>query len=388
MLFSQNKGKFAFFLGNNPQVSKSEIKSVLRLFRVEYNELFASNFVLIIDTQDKVEVNKLQERLGGTIKIAKLINLVSEADLESEIFKLIKSKLGKEKFQFGFSLYGINNISEFKKLGLSLKRQLKEKDTKLRFITSRDTKLSSVIIQKEKLIDQGLDIVIIKDKEYYLGNTLTVQDYKSYSTFDYSRPSRDDKSGMLPPKVAKMMINLSEALNDEVILDPFCGSGTILQEALLMGFSNVKGSDISDKAIRDTENNINWLETKLDLDISNVEIKKQDAQKISHVFNENSIGVIITEPYLGPPDRTSNSVINELSELYINSFKEFHKVLNEKGVVIFILPITDNGRIDILEEIEKIGFKKIDLSDDSRGSVIYSREKQRVKREIFKFEKI
>ena len=388
MLFSQNKGKFAFFLGNNPQVSKSEIKSVLRLFRVEYNELFASNFVLIIDTQDKVEVNKLQERLGGTIKIAKLINLVSEADLESEIFKLIKSKLGKEKFQFGFSLYGINNISEFKKLGLSLKRQLKEKDTKLRFITSRDTKLSSVIIQKEKLIDQGLDIVIIKDKEYYLGNTLTVQDYKSYSTFDYSRPSRDDKSGMLPPKVAKMMINLSEALNDEVILDPFCGSGTILQEALLMGFSNVKGSDISDKAIRDTENNINWLETKLDLDISNVEIKKQDAQKISHVFNENSIGVIITEPYLGPPDRTSNSVINELSELYINSFKEFHKVLNEKGVVIFILPITDNGRIDILEEIEKIIFKKIDLSDDSRGSVIYSREKQRVKREIFKFEKI
>ncbi len=387
MLFNQNMGKYAFCLGNNPELSKAEIKSVLGLFSVQCDEVYTGTSIFLINVLDKVDVLKLQDRLGGTIKIAKIVNLVSEVDLESEIFELVKDKRGTEKFQFGFSLYGLSNTNQFKKIGLNVKRELKGDGGKLRYITSKDTKLSSVIVKKEKLIDQGLDIVVIKNnKEFYLGYSVTVQDFSSYSDRDYGRPSRDDRSGMLPPKLAKMMINLSGASANEILLDPFCGSGTIIQEALLMGFNKIKGSDVSDRAIRDTENNISWLKTKLDIDTSNVEITEQDATALTKSFKENSIDAIITESYLGPPHKTPNDVMKELSRLYLNSFKEFHKVLKEKGKVIFILPIIDNNEFDILEDIEKLGFTRMSLSDTERGSLVYSRERQRVRREIFKFE--
>ena len=389
MSINQNKGKYAFFLGNNPNLSKAEIKSVLELFSVEYEEIYSTSSVFLIDVLNEIKVNTLQDRLGGTIKIAKIIHSVSKPSIESEIFKLAEEKCGDEKFRFGFSLYDISRNNDFKKIGLNIKRQLKDNGAKVRFITSKDTKLSSVIVKKEKLIDSGLDVVIINDNDnYYLGYSITVQDFSGYSDRDYGRPSRDDKSGMLPPKLAKMMINLSGTSLDKIILDPFCGSGTIIQEALLLGFNNIKGSDISDRAVRDTENNISCLETKFHLDISNVEIKKQDVKSLTKSFNDNSIDSIITEPYLGPPHRTTKNVTSELSNLYLDSFKEFHKVLKENGIVIFILPIIDNKESNILEDIENLGFKRISSSDTERGSLIYSRETQRVKREIFKFEKI
>jgi len=46
----------------------------------------------------------------------------------------------------------------------------------------------------------------------------------------------------------------------ESFLDPFCGSGTFLMEAALLGFSKICGSDASDKAVADTKENMEWLQ--------------------------------------------------------------------------------------------------------------------------------
>ena len=87
-----------------------------------------------------------------------------------------------------------------------------------------------------------------------------MQPFKDLSRLDFGRPARDDFSGMLPPKLAQIMINLAQVQNPEaLIIDPFCGSGTILSEALLMGYKDLLGSDISPKAIADTYKNISWI---------------------------------------------------------------------------------------------------------------------------------
>ena len=58
----------------------------------------------------------------------------------------------------------------------------------------------------------------------FLGQTLVVQPFKVLSKRDFGRPARDDHSGMLPPKLAQIMINLARRNDDistKTILDPF-----------------------------------------------------------------------------------------------------------------------------------------------------------------------
>ena len=67
--------------------------------------------------------------------------------------------------------------------------------------------------------------------------------------------------------VSQVTYDIADPLKNEkgLILDPFCGSGTVLQEALLMGFTQVAGTDLSPKAITDTKENIAWIKEKYNL---------------------------------------------------------------------------------------------------------------------------
>ena len=128
-----------------------------------------------------------------------------------------------------------------------------------------------------------------------IGITRSVQPFDEFSRRDYGRPNRDPRSGMLPPKLAQIMINLSRTQKTATLLDPFCGSGTIIQEALLMGYTQVIGSDISQSAVENTKTNLAWLKLKAQqLIVSNV------AALAKHVPAQ-SIDAVVTEPYLGPP---------------------------------------------------------------------------------------
>jgi len=332
--------------------------------------------------------------LGGTIKIARLVALAPEVNLEN-LEQVISShglKAKKQKFKFGFSLFGEINKREIEKIGLAIKRNLGARRINSRLVVSKDKSLSSVIVRKEKLIGQGLDLVIIKTPEgYLLGLTESVQDFNEFSKRDYGRPARDDKSGMLPPKLARMMINLSSTRTDQTILDPFCGSGTVIQEALFLGYKNIIASDISQKAAEFTQNNIDWLQTKYQLETSGVKVYQLDAVDLLDLLEPSSIDAIITEPYLGPPEKLqvnqAKKIINELSELYLKSFKAFYQVLKPTGRVVMIFPIIGSQHLGILDKLRALGFSVEPLSDEPRGSIVYSRPNQRILREIFVFEK-
>jgi len=426
MIFSQNKQKYAFILGQVPALSKAEIAAVLNHQNIEFAELFSDDHVLVIESK-KLSADELQERLGGTIKISNfqltiskkfpippaLLREAGQANSQfiDKIFKLVIKrfkdlKIKDKKFQFGFSVYGELNQKALQKIGLEIKRHLQSKKIKSRLVVSKEPALSSVIVQKEKLIDQGVDIVIIPSaEEYYIGYTVSVQKFAEYSERDYGRPQRDDKSGMLPPKLAKMMFNLSQTDFNQTILDPFCGSGTVIQEAIFLGYKKIIGSDISDKAVSDTLNNLEWLKTKFRQDLAGVKIFKQDVRELFKKIQRQSIDCIVTEPYLGPVRANSNlqdtsykkdqrskiqdpNIIYELSKLYLTAFEEFYKVLRKEGKIVVIFPIINGQKLEILNDIKRLGFVTEPIGPEPRKSIIYSRPQQRVKREIFVFRKI
>jgi precorrin-6B methylase 2 len=57
-----------------------------------------------------------------------------------------------------------------------------------------------------------------------------------------------ERSGALRPAVAAMMVSLAGEPGD-TLLDPCCGSGTVLREAATVGWSRVRGGDIDPEAV-------------------------------------------------------------------------------------------------------------------------------------------
>ena len=167
--------------------------------------------------------------------------------------------------------------------------------------------LSTAQILKNDVLGKGFELVVLKNqsKEIY-ARTLYIQDLEGFVTRDIERPESDTKMGVLPPKLARMMVNFT-ALRDGVIWDPFCGSGTILMEAGVLGF-NLLGSDISDLAVDATTKNILWLNRDGDIDgvlyeTFKINITRAESDILKKLKHTN-ISAIVCEPFMGPLQRS------------------------------------------------------------------------------------
>jgi len=368
--------KYIFILGRNQELSTAEIKAVLKQGQFEIEPGF-----LVYSSDKEIDAVKLLNQLGGTIKIAKVF--AEEVDQNQIINQILSDVEETKKVYFGFSQYGQN--VKINKLAHEVKKAIKEKGYPVRWVVSKEKQLSSVVVKKNKLLTQGAEIILTNN---HVAKTLAVQEFEEYSRRDYGRPARDVISGTMPPKLAKIMINLAQVGQNAKILDPFCGSGTVLQEALLLGYSNIIGSDISDKAIKDTKQNLEWIsrdEASLPRRAELPRLHNLDVRKLSSKIKQ--VDAIITEPYLGPPlkgretESQIQEIISDLEKLYLDAFLEFQKVINKNGKVVIVFPIINNQHLQILPQIKKLGFELL-----SPDNLIYSRPEQKVKRNILVFE--
>ena len=406
-----NTKNYWFVLGREPQIAAAEIDAVLNLKKYDYSPP-------ILKIAAKIEPPKLIKHLGGTIKIAEeLSGSIDEAGLKKIIIDELKKVKGK--INFGLSFYGASeiNLKQIKILGLEIKKGLKNNGYSVRYVENKEAALSSVTVEKNGLTNRGREFLIsplFKEgvegcQHYSLAQTKAVQPFEEFSARDFGRPGRDNLSGMLPPKLAMILINLAQTPLNSTLLDPFCGSGTILSEAVLLGYKNLIGSDLSEKAISDSKKNIEWIAQKFKILNDKFQIKYQisNVENLSRIIAPSSVDAIVTEPYLGKPLRgqeTKQELISqtkELKNLYLQAFQQFYQILKPKGKIVFIIPrfkyIGQWITINCKNEIEKIGFKalpaRIATQSVAGGGpffenhlpLVYSRPNQRVAREIWRF---
>src|SRR3989339_523296 len=202
--------RYFFILGKNPTLSFAEIVTVLALKPEQV--LYLSKEAAIINLAQEIDAQSLMRKLGGTIKIgvvnAQLSIINAQSILNEKIFNDARND---GKFNFGISYYGVGALENEKQLAMEIKKALKEKGVSSRWVTSREKVLSSVVVEQNKLTsERGVEIIIINDgQQYFIGKTLAVQPFKELSARDYGRPGRDDYSGMLPPKLAQILINFA-----------------------------------------------------------------------------------------------------------------------------------------------------------------------------------
>lgn len=394
-----------FVLGREPLLSLAELSAVLPC-TLEPTERLTPEIYRA--TSAAFSATELSAKLGGVIKIAEEI---TDGLTEEKLFEVITATLltTEGKIHFGLSSYSPElGVATLRDWGLALKSTLKAAGRSVRFVPSTLPALSSATVWHNGLTDRGSEFMILKQSGgWALAKTRAVQPFEAFSERDYGRPGVDAKSGMLPPKLALMMLNLATGAplpsqRSLTILDPFCGSGTILTEALLQGHTTLIGSDLSPKATADTEQNIAWTEKKYSKSDIHCSVFTSDVRDLPQKLSAKSVAAIITEPYLGPPLRGSESVADvkkncrELSSLYVDAFKSFQTLLTPGGHVVFIIPrFTLQNRTEIISttlvpELQKLGFTPEPLVPPTFSKnpfVLYHRPGQFAAREIWKFVK-
>lgn len=421
--------RYFFSLGRNPTLSVAEIHTVLINKHVMYQIVILSKEIFVISTTIPLHPADLMQTLGGTIKIGEAFDEIGfdqsskkfDQITESDYFlKHFISEKTSSKLHIGISLYDAGTTEQLldslenllPSLNQNLKDHLKEKGVRVGFVQQRERILSSVSVAKNKLLRNGVEIVLIATKDkVIIGKTIVVQEFEQFSFRDFQRPFKDKRSGIMPPKLARMMINLAGLEKGDTLLDPFCGSGTILQEAIVLEYKNIISTDISEKAIQDTKNNIDWLFSRLvgpPRTSYNLTIQQTDAEKISQAIKQNSIKGIITEPFLGPPLFKKSTPVHvqntfkTLLVLYEQVFSEFKKILIPGGRVVIIFPVFEFENkyffLEILEALKKLGFDQTeilpkkclqypDIKLTARNSIIYGSPHDFTQREILVFEK-
>ena len=353
-------------LGRQPKISLAELESLFD--RVTY---FGGNLAKF-----KSEVEPEIGKLGGTIKLAK--------PLES----------GPEKFLLELNFDGkyVVGVSDYSKdasrrsaqgLALKIKRVLKNHGKSVRVLENKAAELSTATVFHSQLGEKPGHFELIKvGKDWYVG--IGVQNINAYRDRDQNRPARDAKNGMLPPKLAQILINLCGPLKPgATVLDSFCGTGVVLQEAILMGYRGY-GTDASERIVEYAKKNLEWLgkgEYKLSVG---------DAQDFVW---EQPIDAVAFEGYLGPPmsqppaDIKMKSVMADIYPLYYHTLSNLSSQLKSGTPVVMALPAwlrPDGGyqRLNILDEVDKLGYNVIRYRNLSQEDLLYHRDGQIVAREI------
>ncbi len=419
--------RYAFVLGHRPLLSLAELAVWLKRQAGWKPVRFGNGLLIAESPAPLLAPETCLAELGGTVKII-LINSENFSSLatarkviESEITpdKLARLYLAqtKQKIEFGFSVYPLASQFSPKDLqiflrtfGIDLKQALRRQNLGSRLVVSEDAALSSVVVSKNKLLSRGADIAVIFDDHYLaLGKTLAVQDFENYSRRDYGRPAADPKSGMIPPKLAQILINLAEIPKAGVVFDPFCGMGTILQEALLRGYK-VIGTDASADTIKKAKQNLDWLISSYKLPTNQVlSLQAVDVHFLGRHFPANTADAIVTEGLLGPALSRVPGVslrakyFGQLSRLHLKAFEQYKRILAPGGKIVAVFPyyLSPNGSRDflpILDNIRQLGYTKVSFFTDEmtklinyepgdRGTLLYERPRQIVGREIAVFVK-
>jgi tRNA (guanine10-N2)-dimethyltransferase len=379
---------YFFILGNHPALSLSELMA-----KISGEWQIVNDAVATLDYQGELAADLL-DGLGGTIKFGKIMGQFKRLDEAAALDLadyLLSLAQDSGKINFGFSNY--SSVSLNRSFGLQIKRQLQAAGRSARWVVGRDKVLSSVIVEQNHLLTKGGEIVLWRSNDYWQwGITMGVQPFKLLSARDYGRPARDDRSGMLPPKLAQIMINLAGLQPGDTLLDPFCGSGTILQEAALLKAGLVIGIDNSPQAINNSQENWAWFTNRWPVKTP-AEFRLGDASKVSQILS-SKINRMVTEPYLGPArgQRNFSVIVKELELLYSQALHDWRSVIAKDGRVVMIWPIFISGAKRYYVQPDICGWQIIGFSELAKkrwpqayspsGQLVYNRPGQLVWRAI------
>ena len=406
-----------YIFGRNPELSLAEIIARYNVNRSSptVKELTASG--TIIESEKHISI----KNCGAVLKKCKIIAVFLKNTPISEIKTVLESHISGEyiidKSNWGISSYN-DEFSQNAFLNPQTLHQQAKKGfksigiKKAYFIPPMEGKvLTPQKLLRKKIIDEGIEFILwFRKKDVILCQTEEVIDIDSFAKRDKDRPHKRLLL-LLGLALARTMVNLVsiEKNNHNLpIYDPFCGMGSIVQEAYILGLQAM-GSDIDKSCVIRSKENLNW--------ISQTQSKKY--RKKYGIFPSDKIfemditapnfpllqeynGSIVAEPNLLTPLKSyplmieAKQMINQFEENYNRYLKEINQILPSRGICVLIFPqihTAENIRLylDIDRLLNKYKFKICEIKANNAifpAFFIHAWKNPIIERQIVVFKKI
>ena len=393
--------KSVLILGRQPELGLAEIESLLGHQSVMPCGMQAA---LLVPHASDIHFS----RLGGSTRICEVLAIVPTTVPEQAIHlaiplldKIVNS-LPEGKLRLGLSYIGKGvNPRLLNYSGLSIKKTIKASGRSIRLIPNPAPELNTAQVLHNQLTGPtGIELVFIPyDDKTVIARTTTVQDINAYAARDQRRPKRDARVGMLPPKLAQIIINLAigpeSNVKDTTILDPFCGTGVVLQEALLTGYT-AYGTDLEPRMIEYSQINLDWFTDRQHLSPESFKLAAGDATNFRWDMQNNTR--IACETYLGralsslPRPEKLAEIMQDCDTIH----RKFLKNLANQTPIGFRLCLAvpawkTASRIEHLKtlaNLQELGYNRLRFVHVGSNRLIYHRPDQLVARELVVLERI
>jgi len=386
--------KSLFLLGRQPFLGRAELES---LFGAENLEPIGEQAMACSLPWEDIPF----ERLGGAVRLAKPLGVLRATDwrdIARQLPKYVRKELdllpNEGKVKLGLSTFGLEvRPQQIVATGLELKKVCRNVGRSARLVPNTEPELSSAQVLHNQLTGElGLELLLIRNgNQTYLAQTKRVQDIEAYAARDQNRPKRDARVGMLPPKLAQIIVNLGvgalPASDEHIVLDPFCGTGVVLQEALLMGYG-AYGTDVEQRMIDFTQKNLDWLGTGRP--INNFALEVGDAtthdwkQPFSAVASETYLG----RPFTSWPDgetlRNTISTCNTVIKKFLVNIVDQIPVGTRLCLAVpeWKNPNGKDHSLPLLDHLEEMGYNRVRFEHAGAHELVYFRPEQIVARQL------
>jgi tRNA G10 N-methylase Trm11 len=385
--------EYAFVLGSNWLLSIAELLVYVQDRGFKATLVDHSRHIAILEIKDKLDneqIVEMQGALGGCYKIGRVIYRY-DIDVVRDAFPTA-GKLQKEAREILIKFPWLSKVWQNPKgkrirFGVSTYPEFDGKSPVQyrRFTRTMDEKIKNVLIQKgarkvdyfaydkpDKRVAERMNLALwpkaiaqnnllippnseilaaFTQKHLYFARTLVVYDSALQQYRDESRPFISSEIST-SPKICRTLLTLAGARSGDTVVDPFCGTGTLLMEAAMLGMK-VIGVDIDGNQVQGTKSNLIWFGKDSGQRVD-FEVIRGDARELSKLVSKH-VDAIAFEPSLGPiysvrPEREeAEASIQELTQLYRSVLIQAAEILRPDGRVAMTIPVivTKEGTVSV-----------------------------------------
>ncbi len=314
-----------------------------------------------------IEFSKVEEdvtRLAGIHKLASPVVIAGDTNFTESTKAFLEKTLDYQDDIANFSVssycHGASDVGYDDTVATILSGLRESGFRKINLIRPKDRELKA-----DEIVSRGvLDIVEVFHKgNHYLAPTVLVSDYDAFHSRGTGRPFPSSEI-TLSPRLAKTLLNLTGLSEGETLLDPFCGSGTIISEGALTSL-NCIGIDSNPKRVAQARQNLDWLESQSGRALS-YRFEVGDARSLEERLTK--VDGIATEPILLPrfssrPSRKkAKDLFNKASRVYSEALYSMAEVLRKGSRVALTVPTlkaSDGSEVSMrLEDTSDVGLKE------------------------------
>ena len=219
------------------------------------------------------------------------------------------------------------------------------------------------LLSEEVVSRQALDVVAFPyHGGFGLGPTAWVPDSASMKQRGTMKPAPHPDIAM-SPRLARTLVNLADLRPGQTLLDPFCGSGTVLMEARAKSLRCL-GLDSRASRVQQARENLRWAAGGMS--DRGYDIRKGDAREASRLLRGTRVDAIVTEPFLlpkldaRPKTQTAKVMVGEAAEVYNDALASMADSIDPDGRIVVVVPVVqtmDGDEVVLTLDGRKLGLR-------------------------------